>query len=304
MNKFIVMVGLSGSGKSTRVKECYPNATVISSDSIRETVFGDANDQTHNGQVFDIMFRQSIIALKAGQDVVYDATNLSSKRRRNLIKNVAAAVGCEVEYIAHVVVTIYENCLARNAQRERKVPDEVIKRQFLSFQVPTIMEGFTQIVIDNTDSEDDRMAYMCSLLKHMRAMKHDNPHHPDDVFDHSQNVMLTMIEECPPYIRKDFLAQVGFLHDTGKLYTKTFDDRGIAHFYSHDAPSAYNFLIHTTDNLKKEERVAGAAVIGWHMKEYSYQTEEKYRAWLNTLLPAYRETLVLLNHADRLNSVN
>ena len=304
MNKFIVMVGISGSGKSTRAKECYPNATIVSSDEIRERVFGDVNDQTHNGKVFDIMFQDCVTALKAGNDVVYDATNLSSKRRKALLKNMKTAVGCDLNFIAHVVVTIYENCLDRNSNRERKVPNEVIKRQFLSFQVPTEMEGFNDIIIDNTDDPAQRMNYICQKMGEMSRMAHDNPHHPDTVFEHCTNVMSTMVKRCPPYIPTDFIGQLGFYHDIGKLYTKSFDEKGVAHFYSHDAPSAYNFLIQPAAGLNDYCRIAGAAIIGWHMREYSYQSEAKYDEWLDTLMPIYRELLMLLNSADRVNSVS
>lgn len=304
MNKFVVMVGISGSGKSTRAEECYPNAVIVSSDEIRERVFGDVNDQTHNGKVFDVMFRESVAALNAGEDVVYDATNLSSKRRKALLRNVAAAVGCELDYIAHVVVTIYENCITRNNNRERKVPEEVIKRQFLSFEVPTEMEGFNRVIIDNTDSLEKRVEYTTTLMEQMSAMNHDNPHHPDSVFMHSTGVMRTMLSECPTYLPPEFVGQLGFYHDTGKVYTKTFDEKGIAHFYSHDAPSAYNFLVQPADRLNDYCRVVGAAVIGWHMREYSYQSDAKYDEWLDTLMPIYRELLMLLNSADRVNSVS
>lgn len=304
MNKFIVMVGISGSGKSTQAAKQYPDAVIISSDEIRERVFGDVNDQTHNGKVFDIMFKNSVAALKDGKDVVYDATNLSSKRRKALLKNMRAAVGCDVNYIAHVVATIYDNCLVRNAERERKVPEEVIKRQFLSFQMPTEMEGFNEIIIDNTDSLKERTNYTIALICTMNAMNHDNPHHTDNVFMHSMNVMQTMMNERPSYLPIDLVAQLGFYHDTGKVYTKTFDENGIAHFNSHDAPSAYNFLIQSADGLNDYCRIVAAAVIGWHMREYSYQTEEKYKEWLDTLIPLYRELLIMLNRADRLNSVS
>ena len=304
MAKLIVMVGLSGSGKTTRAREYYSNATIISSDDIRASYFGDVNNQKHNGQVFDIMFKHTVRELMLGNDVVYDATNLSSKRRQSLIKNVRAAVGSNVSFRAHVVVTSYENCLVRNAARKRHVPVEVIKNQLLSFQTPTEEEGFDQIFLDHTESYEYRTFYICDRMHEMAEMNHDNPHHPDTIFTHSANVCKSMIEKCPSYIPQVLAAQIGFYHDIGKLYTKTFDEYGIAHYYKHAAPSAYIALVAPADGMNEYSHVVMSAVIGWHMKEYSYQTEDKYNTWLNTLPPLHQELLTMLNSADRLNSIS
>ena len=52
--KFIMMCGLVASGKSTRVKELAKeyNATIFSSDALREELFNDVNDQEHNQELF------------------------------------------------------------------------------------------------------------------------------------------------------------------------------------------------------------------------------------------------------------
>ena len=47
-------VGTSGSGKSTFCKN--HSGIIICPDEIREKVFGDINDQTHNRTVFDIAY--------------------------------------------------------------------------------------------------------------------------------------------------------------------------------------------------------------------------------------------------------
>lgn len=59
MNKPImwVLVGLSGSGKSTiatQIANENPNTVIVSSDAIREELTGDYEDQQHNEEVFKI----------------------------------------------------------------------------------------------------------------------------------------------------------------------------------------------------------------------------------------------------------
>lgn len=304
MPEFVVMVGLSGSGKTTVAKERYANHVYVSSDVLRAELYGDVNDQRHNGKIFEEMLKRSIAALEMRQSVVYDATNLSAKRRKSLITNVRAAVNINVWCTACVVLTTYENCLIRNSLRVRVVPDEVIRRQFLSFQCPTEHEGFDSIHLEQTESDEDRVAYLCDCMKSMAKMNHDNPHHPDTIFEHSVDVMKTMVEIAPPFDCVPLYGQTGFYHDVGKLYTKFFDDKGIAHFNNHDAPSAYISLLAPDGPLQDQEKIVMAAAIGWHMKEYSYQTEEGYNTWLDTLIPEYCDLLMALNRADRINSVS
>ena len=52
-----VMVGLSGSGKSTIAKKIADdnhNSVIVSSDNIREELTGDYEDQKHNEEVFKV----------------------------------------------------------------------------------------------------------------------------------------------------------------------------------------------------------------------------------------------------------
>ena len=60
---FIMMIGLSASGKSTCAK-AIKEATIISSDEIRKELFGDYKDQKHNHLVFEEMrkrIKQSLL---------------------------------------------------------------------------------------------------------------------------------------------------------------------------------------------------------------------------------------------------
>lgn len=55
--KLMLLVGLSGSGKSTiaqKLAEENPNTVIVSSDAIREELTGKVEDQTENEEVFKI----------------------------------------------------------------------------------------------------------------------------------------------------------------------------------------------------------------------------------------------------------
>ena len=134
----IVTVGLPASGKTSWVKgfiEDNKDKTIdiISSDKIREEMFNDIEDQNHNGEVFDLMKRRTKESLSQGHVVVYEATNISSKRRRALLKELKRYYDkaiCLFKY-KNVVDCDIDNCI-----REKKVPNDVIERMYKNFEIP------------------------------------------------------------------------------------------------------------------------------------------------------------------------
>ena len=147
MNKPIlaVMVGISGSGKSTfaRGLKTSLSAEVVSTDDIRLEITGDATDQTRNGEVFNIARRRIDDLLAQGKNAVIDATSLSQKDRRLWI-DLGKKHGAEV--LAYVVNRSIDVAKKQNLKRDRQVPDWVIDKQKAKFQLPTTAEGFDKIV--------------------------------------------------------------------------------------------------------------------------------------------------------------
>lgn len=141
----IVMVGISGSGKSTFANglKTSLNATVVSTDDIRLELTGNAEDQSQNGRVFATARNRVNGLLAQGKNAVIDATSLSSKDRKEWVRIGKAN---DAEIIAYVVKTDIATAKKRNQGRDRKVPDFVIDRQFSKFSTPTPAEGFDKIV--------------------------------------------------------------------------------------------------------------------------------------------------------------
>ena len=78
-----VMVGISGSGKSTYAKglktalllENKLPSESVSTDDIRLEITGNAEDQTQNGRVFSVARARVAAALAAGKNCIIDATS-------------------------------------------------------------------------------------------------------------------------------------------------------------------------------------------------------------------------------------
>lgn len=149
--KLFVMIGLSGSGKSTEALDIWQssggvhsNTIIVSSDCIREELCGDANDQSRNAKVFEEFHRRIRKGLQDGNDVIADATNLTIKSRKGVVKAVER-IPCEK--IAVVMATPFEECVNRDEHRDRIVSADVIERQRRRFQIPFYKEGFDDIQI-------------------------------------------------------------------------------------------------------------------------------------------------------------
>jgi predicted kinase len=126
--QLMLMVGAPGSGKTTireQLQKQYPTLKVISMDDRRKEVCGDINDQSKNGQIFGWQERELRKAMKDRQNVLIDATNPTRKLRRTLwrIAREAGAL-CSAIYFDLKLETL----LVRNAAREKRVPDDVVKR--------------------------------------------------------------------------------------------------------------------------------------------------------------------------------
>jgi ABC-type dipeptide/oligopeptide/nickel transport system ATPase component len=88
MTEFYMTCGLSGSGKSTwarKFKEANENFAIIESDEYRIRLFNNEQTKEVNIKLFDIIHDDIISILKDGVNVIFDATNLSYKHRKELL---------------------------------------------------------------------------------------------------------------------------------------------------------------------------------------------------------------------------
>lgn len=82
----VVLIGASGSGKSTFARTHFQPTETISSDFCRGLVADDENDQTATGDAFDVLFYIAGKRLAQKRLTVIDATNVKPEDRKSLIK--------------------------------------------------------------------------------------------------------------------------------------------------------------------------------------------------------------------------
>ncbi|WCH94892.1 polynucleotide kinase-phosphatase [Streptomyces moderatus] len=123
----VVLVGASGSGKSTFARRHFKPTEVISSDFCRGLVSDDENDQSATRDAFDVLHYIAGKRLAAGRRTVVDATSVQQDSRRQLIE---LARKHDVLPIAIVLDVPEEVCAERNAARTDRadMPRRVIQR--------------------------------------------------------------------------------------------------------------------------------------------------------------------------------
>jgi protein phosphatase len=123
----VVMVGVTGSGKSTFVAAHFKPTEVISSDFCRGLVADDENDQSASGDAFEVLRFIAGKRLAAGRLTVVDATSVQPEARRELV---LLAREHDVLPVAIVLDLPERLCAERNAQRPgRDFGPHVIRRQ-------------------------------------------------------------------------------------------------------------------------------------------------------------------------------
>src|SRR5712691_10296439 len=86
----VVLIGASGSGKSTFARQHFKPTEVLSSDFCRGLVSDDENDQRASNDAFAVLHFIAARRLSAGRLTVIDATNVEPDSRKPLL-----ALACE-----------------------------------------------------------------------------------------------------------------------------------------------------------------------------------------------------------------
>ncbi|ADI06339.1 putative serine/threonine protein phosphatase [Streptomyces bingchenggensis BCW-1] len=124
----VVLIGTTGSGKSTFARRHFLPTQIVSSDVCRGLVADDENDQSATPDAFDLLHYIAGKRLAAGRLTVVDATNVQPQARRSLIE---LAREHDVLPVAIVLDVPESVCVRRNAERPDRVdlPAHVIPRQ-------------------------------------------------------------------------------------------------------------------------------------------------------------------------------
>lgn len=153
MPELIMLCGIPTSGKSTFSKDPkYKDYVRISSDDILQEIA--KNKETTYDAVFSkyiniaqkAMMKLLKNAVKDGKSIIWDQTNIDVKQRYEKLKFIPK----EYKKTAVYFIIPLKDAIQRNKQREGKtIPPEVIESMCKKFQIPSIKEGFDQVIKGN-----------------------------------------------------------------------------------------------------------------------------------------------------------
>ena len=153
-SSLVVLVGVSGSGKSTFAREHFGPYETVSSDVCRGLVSNDENDQAATRAAFEVL--ETIVSkrLEANLLTVVDATNVQREARGSLV---ALARAHDVLPVAIVLDVPEKVAVERNAARpDRGFGAHVVKRQraALRSSLKTLQrEGFRTVHVLRGEDE-------------------------------------------------------------------------------------------------------------------------------------------------------
>jgi protein phosphatase len=152
----VVLVGVSGSGKSTFAARHFLPTEVISSDFCRALVSDDASKQSATADAFDVLNFIAAKRLAAGRLTVIDATSVQQAARKPLIE---LAKRHHVLAVAIVLDLPEATCAARNAARQDRAFGAHVLRQQRSQLRSSLrglrQEGFHRVSVLGGEAEVD-----------------------------------------------------------------------------------------------------------------------------------------------------
>jgi putative nucleotidyltransferase with HDIG domain len=258
---FYMLVGVPSSGKTTWALEHEDEKTIVlSSDALREELFGDVQHQDDNDVIFNTLNKRTKECLKKGYNVIYDATNINSKKRMGLLSQLR---GLNIIRKCIIFAVPIELCKDYNRKRDKKVPTSVISKMFKNFQIPMYFEGWNEIEIVS----DEKHFLPISPLQQSRIDINGIFSYEDyiDILKEDKDLMLSVelaqdssyhtlsVSRHMYYAFKDmclrtddeYLRIASLFHDIGKPYCKNFKEGArYANFVRHDNVGSYLLMLY------------------------------------------------------------
>jgi predicted kinase len=148
----ILLVGPTLSGKSTWIRNNYPDINVISRDEIVMEVAG-TRDYNKAFEIVDHKLVDKVLADRLSESnankisTIVDMTNMTVKRRAQTLRYFDDSFNKVAVVFPILSDEEYQNRnISRNASENKWIPPSVIKSMIDSYQEPSYDEGFSNII--------------------------------------------------------------------------------------------------------------------------------------------------------------
>ncbi|HEU5126155.1 MAG TPA: polynucleotide kinase-phosphatase [Verrucomicrobiae bacterium] len=156
---FVVLIGASGSGKSTFARRHFKPTEILSSDFCRGLVSDDENNQAATSDAFEVLHFIARKRLAAGKLTVVDATNVQAESRRPLV-----ALAREFHCLPVAIILDLPERIAHDRNRtraDRNFGSHVIRQQMqqLRRSIRGLQrEGFRHVFVLRSPEEVESVA--------------------------------------------------------------------------------------------------------------------------------------------------
>lgn len=225
----VVLIGASGSGKSTFAAQHFLPTEVVSSDWCRGLVADDENDQSATSDAFEVLNVIVGKRLERGRLTVVDATNVQPAARKSLVEIAKAHDVLPTAIVLDVPASVG---VERNANRsDRTFGSEVVRRQHdqLRRSLKGLKrEGFRHVHVLSSVEEIAEVSFE-------RTRLHNDLRHESGPFDVIGDVhgclseLLTLMTDLGYDLRRDGEGRaVGATHPDGRraVFVGDLVDRG------------------------------------------------------------------------------
>lgn len=143
-----ILIGTPASGKSclaAKIAQFSEPSVIISTDQIREEIYGDEIIQGRWDEIEQIVLKRIQQAISQRLTIIYDATNARRAWRLQLLQKLKNLT--KDGWVGWWLKTPIEQCYQWNRTRSRHVPEDVISRAFNALKKfpPIEAEGFIKV---------------------------------------------------------------------------------------------------------------------------------------------------------------
>ena len=152
----VVLVGTTGSGKSTFARRHFKPTEILSSDVFRGLVSDDENDQTATEDAFEALYSVARKRLTRGRLTVLDATNVHAESRKKAIALARELLRLPIAIVFDLPEQV---CNERNRSRTDRDWNPYLastqRQQFLRGMKDLEKEGFRKVYVLSSVEEVD-----------------------------------------------------------------------------------------------------------------------------------------------------
>lgn len=170
----LMLQGLPGSGKTTMARSLVDTrqAVRVNKDDLRAMLHNGIHSKSSEKEVLALRDKIVVDTLSRGRTIIVDDTNFAPYHEITL-REIAKNMG--VPFVKHFIDTPLEDCLIRNKQRDKPVPESVITDMYEKYLAPK-----TPIKLPEYVEEEKDEAIIVDVDGTLAHISGDNPRNPYD----------------------------------------------------------------------------------------------------------------------------